>query len=193
MTTSTVSLKSASERDAPSNTEPTPAHNRSRERDNTAIPGYDLIRRIKQKQLRSGENSETGLLQRLKLTRQYWNSFCNGTRPITTLVANKRRREFLAQYLGCSQLEIRILAGDIEPEELVAAESDTLWLEIEKMQNDSRWGMLAPSTQQEWEDLPMKARILIVSMYRTITEKDLQKVVAEAQEKPAAPQTIESL
>lgn len=148
------------------------------ERDSSTIPGYELIRRIKQKQIQTGDNSENLLLERLGLTRQYWNSFCNGNRPITTLVSNRKRRKFLAQYLGCSQLEIRILAGDIEPEELITEESDALWLEMERMQGDSRFGMLAAHSQQEWEALPIRYRILIVTLYRTLTDTDMQKILA---------------
>lgn len=191
MTTSTVPRKSATKRSAPEKSNLAPKIRRGRSK--RAIPGYDLIRRIKQKQLQLGETSDDALLKRLHLTRQYWNAFCNGTRPVSTLVANKDRREFLAKYLGCSQLEIRLLAGEMEPKELVVAESDILWLEIEKMQQDSRWGMLAPTSQQEWEGLPLKARILIISLYRTITEKDLQNILAEVQENPSAPETIETL
>lgn len=170
--------------------EPKAPVTRSRERDNTTIEGYELIKRIKYALNESGENSETALLQRLRLTRQYWNSFCNGTRPVQALVRNDHRRQFLAQYLGCSQLEIRVLAGEIKPDELVAQESDALWLEMEKMRHDSRWGMLAPSNKDEWDTLPMKYRVLIVSMYRTVTDTDLEKACKQT---PDAKAVIEAL
>lgn len=164
---------------------------RSRERDNSEIEGYALIRLIKHTQQELGENSDNGLLQKLKLKRPYWNSFCNGTRPISGLIRNKDRREFLAKYLGRSQLELRVLAGDISPEELVTGDGDALWMEMQRMRLDPRWGMLAPIDKTEWEALSKKFQILIVSMYRMLTEDQLSKTYAQTQEEPR--KTVESL
>lgn len=164
---------------------------RSRERDNSEIEGYALIRLIKHTQQELGENSDNGLLQKLRLTRPYWNSFCNGTRPVSGLIRNKERREFLSKYLGRSQLELRVLAGDIDPEELVVGDGDALWLEMQRMRNDPRWGMLAPTDKNEWEVLPKKFQILIVSMYRMLTEDQLSETYTQTQEAPR--KTVESL
>ena len=164
---------------------------RSRDRDNSEIEGYALIRLIKHTQQELGENSDNGLLSKLRLTRPYWNSFCNGTRPVSGLIRNKERREFLAKYLGRSQLELRVLAGDIDPEELVTGDGDALWLEMQRMRLDPRWGMLAPIDKTEWEVLSKKFQILIVSMYRMLTEEQLNQTYAQTKEEPR--KTVESL
>jgi hypothetical protein len=163
---------------------------RSRDRDNTQIPGYELIRRMKSRLMESGENSEARMIEALGLTRQYWNSFCNGHRPVETLIRNRDRLFWIADFLGTSALEVRMAAGDITPEELIAANGNPLWLEMEKIKKDPRWAMIAPVNEVEWNQLPPKIRILIVSLYQTVTQRDIKDAMgAKAKKQP----TVETL
>lgn len=164
---------------------------RSRERDNTQIPGYELIKRMKERLLESGENSETRMIECLGLTRQYWNSFCNGHRPVETLIRNKDRLFWIADFLGCSALDVRVWAGDVSVEELWSNKANPLWLEVQKLQQDPRWKMLAPQTESEWNELPSKTKLLIVGLYRTLTETDIKREVKKKNTKPTT--TVESL
>lgn len=172
------------------------AVSRSRSRDNNFIKGYPLVKKMKTRALEIGENSDAWIIESLGITRGYWNSLCNGHRAISGLVAGESaaaqgRRKWVAELLNCSELEIRVLAGDIGTEEMVAANTNALWLEMEKVKLDPRWRMFAPENETEWDALPINIKILLVGLYREITDRDIKKTIDSTTNRKR--QTVETL
>jgi hypothetical protein len=113
------------------------------------------------------------MLDCLGLQRTYWNAFCNGHRPISGLIRHKERRDWLAEFLGVPPITLRIWAGDIGEDEPPFDWPRPLWLEMERARKDIRFNVLTPKSKAEFDKLPANIKLLMVTMYRTITEHDL--------------------
>jgi hypothetical protein len=153
------------------------------------IEGYELLKRIRGRLNELGGDAEQQMLDCLGLQRTYWNAFCNGHRPISGLIRHKERRDWLAEFLGVPPITLRIWAGDIGEDELHSTGQDALWLEMERARKDIRFNVLTPKSKAEFDKLPANIKLLMVTMYRTITEHDLSDQKRALRRKPA----VESL
>lgn len=149
------------------------------------IEGYELLKRIRDRLNQLGGDAEQQMLDCLGLQRTYWNAFCNGHRPMSSLIRHKQRRDWIAEFLEVPPITLRIWAGDIGEDELHTISQDALWLEMERARKDNRFNMLTPKSKAEWEALPSNIKLLFVSMYRTITERDLEDQKKALRRKPA--------
>jgi hypothetical protein len=153
------------------------------------IEGCELLKRIRGRLNELGGDAEQQMLDCLGLQRTYWNAFCNGHRPISGLIRHKERRDWLAEFLGVPPITLRIWAGDIGEDELHSTGQDALWLEMERARKDIRFNVLTPKSKAEFDKLPANIKLLMVTMYRTITEHDLSDQKKALRRKPA----VESL
>lgn len=141
------------------------------------VPGNALLRAIREEQLRRGENSDEPILEGLGLTRSAWNNIINGGRDIRTLAANPGRLHWIANYIGMPAIAVRVMAGEMPVADLKVGVSldDRLRLTAEQLRLDPVWSVYAPhNVEQEWDTLPLKARMLIKALYDAERERIFQ-------------------
>jgi hypothetical protein len=153
------------------------------------IEGYELLKRIRGRLNELGGDAEQQMLDCLGLQRTYWNAFCNGHRPISGLIRHKERRDWLAEFLGVPPITLRIWAGDIGEDELHSTGQDALWLGDGTRAQRYPLQRADAEVESEFDKLPANIKLLMVTMYRTITEHDLSDQKKALRRKPA----VESL
>jgi len=181
---------------APKEVQP-PRFSRSRNNWDT-VPGYPLIRALRARLLEIGENSDEVILEKLGLVRSTWNQMLNGSRNVATLTNDARKLKWLADFLGMPPLAVRVLANDVQVEELKVQLSidDRLRLVAQQLSGDPIWAMYAPQNlAKEWDTLPLKTRMLIAELYeqnkRKVLDWTAQAVVEALQSGQGEPDPVE--
>ncbi len=141
----------------------------SRARNNwEKVPGNALLRAIREELLARGENTDDMVIEGLGLTRSGWNNIINGSRDIRTLAERPGQLMWLSNFLGLPPVAVRVMAGEMQIEELTVNVSldDRLRLTAEALRKDPVWAVYAPhNIEKEWDTLPLKIRMLIKALY----------------------------
>lgn len=133
------------------------------------VPGYALIKRLREKQLELGDFPDELFFKNLEITHTAWNNFLNGTRNIATLTRHPGRLKWMASFLNLPPIAVRVLAGDINVDEFAVPINldERLRSVIKELNQDPMWAVFAhESLESEWDTLPLKTRMLIVSLYQ---------------------------
>lgn len=141
---------------------------REHARDNWQVPGYALIRLIREEQLARGHNTDEEIIDGLEISQSHWNATVNGSRQIKGLLTNPARVQWIATYIGKPPIVVRVLAEEIPVEDLVVNFNldDRLRQTAKELRDDPLWATLAPNNiAKEWDVLPLKARMLIKALY----------------------------
>lgn len=158
----------------------------SRSRDNwEQVPGNALLRAIREEQLARGDNTDDMIRDGLGLTQSAWNNIINGSRDIRTLATRTGQLRWLANYLRIPPVAVRVMAGEMEIDELQVdvGLDDRLRLTAEALRKDPVWAVYAPhNIAKEWDTLPLKARMLIKALYDCEQERTYNWAVEQAGE-----------
>jgi len=161
----------------------------SRARDNwEKVPGNALLRAIREEQLARGENTDDAVREGLGLTVSGWNNIINGSRDIRTLATRPGQLRWLANYLRMPPVAIRIMAGEMEIDELQVEVGldDRLRLTAEALRKDPVWAVYAPhNIKKEWDTLPLKIRMLIKALYDAEQQRTYNWAVEQASAAPS--------
>lgn len=131
------------------------------------IPGYPLIKRLRERQLELGNFPDELFFENLQITQTSWNAFENGSRNIATLTRHEGRLMWMASFLNVAPITVRVLAGSINVEEFAMANSleDRLQDVRREINNDPAFAVFTHDPQT-WDRLPLRTRLLIACLYQ---------------------------
>lgn len=134
------------------------------------IPGYALIKRIRQRRLDLDITDGLYVGRKLGLTDSAWRNILNGHRNIASLCNDPAKLKWLSEFLNLPPYAVRVLAGDAQLSDLVVHIDldDRLREVIGRINKDPKWSVFAHEPiSTKWDTLPLETRLLIATLYES--------------------------